>query len=296
MSGKFLSIAKTNATILFDAAQSWIDGRVIRLSAGIAYYSLFALVPVLLLAVSFASIFLDREMVNAEVEQAISEVLGSDAANSLLSALDDQRLTSEEAAIQLVSFGILLFAATLLFVAWKEVVDLIWDIPRERGVRASVRRRVFGLLAVLGSGVLLTLVLIAEALVASLGGLISFGAFDLLITITGSILPALIGAVFLAILFKYTPDALVAWRSVWLAAAVTMGMLAVGAWGYGIYLASYGWRSAAGVAGSLFLGLVFVYYAAMILMYGMEIVKEKHILVGLASENQVDGSGASTSV
>lgn len=296
MSGKFLSTARANVMILSDAARSWIDGRVIRLSAGIAYYSLFALVPVLLLAVSFASIFLDTEMVNAEVEQAISEVLGSDVANSLLSALEETRLTNEEAAIQLVSFGVLLFTATLLFVAWKEVVDLIWDIPRERGVKASLRRRVFGLLAVLGSGVLLTLVLIAEALIASLGRFISFGAFDLLITITGSILPAVIGAVFLAILFKYTPDAMVAWRSVWLAAAVTMALLAIGAWGYGIYLSSYGLRSAAGVAGSVFLGLALVYYAAMILMYGMEIVKEKHVLAGLAYENQADGSGANTSV
>jgi membrane protein len=78
------------------------------------------------------------------------------------------------------------------------------------------------------------------------------------------------------VLFKYTPDTEVSWRSVWLGAAVSMGLLAVGSWAYGVYLAWFGVSSAAGVAGSVFLGLALVYYAVSILLYGMEVVREVH--------------------
>ena len=78
---------------------------------------------------------------------------------------------------------------------------------------------------------------------------------------------------FLLVLFRYTPDTRVAWKSVWLAAAVTAPMLAIAAWGYGVYLGTVGFGSASGVAGTLLLGLAFVYYSAQMLLYGVEITK-----------------------
>ena len=62
----------------------------------------------------------------------------------------------------------------------------------------------------------------------------------------------------------------------WFAAIVTMALLSVGTWGYGVYLKYYGFSSAAGVAGTLLLGLALVYYAAAILLYGIEIVRLAH--------------------
>jgi membrane protein len=271
------SFHRTRATfrLLYDSAQTWIDERALRLGAGVAYYALFALVPVMFLSIAFASFFLGQA-VRGDVENALAGLLGEDFANALISAIDAIELGGSNTVFSLISFGLLIFTATLLFVAWKEVVDLLWGIPRERGARASVMRRLFGLAAVLGSGALLTLNLAVETIIAAVDSFVDNQLFDLLLKITGSFIPVMLGAIFIGVLFRFTPDIDISWRYVWFAALVSMVMLAVGAWGYGVYLDTYAFSSAAGAAGALLLGLVLVYYGTAILLYGMTIVKLAH--------------------
>jgi membrane protein len=245
----------------------------------VAYYALFALIPVLSLSIAFASFFLGQA-VRGDVEDALADLVGDDFASALLSAIDSVDLGGSEATFSLISFGILIFTATLLFVAWKEVVDLLWGIPRERGARASVMRRLFGLAALLGSGALLTLNLAVETIIATVDRFVDNQLLDILLKLMGSFIPVALGALFVGVLFKYTPDLDVSWRSVWFAALVSMAMLSVGAWGYGLYLDRYAFSSAAGAVGALLLGLVFVYYGTAILLYGMTIVKLAHASEG----------------
>lgn len=262
---------------LITAAQAWIDGRAIRLGAAVAYYGLFAVVPVLLLAVALASIFIDEATVTAEVQAALTDLVGRDAAGYIVDAFGEFATSDPGLLVSLIGLGALLFSATLLFVAWKDVVDIMWDAPRVHGARGTIQRRLFGVLAVVGSGVLLTLRLMVDAVFGVLDRFFESRLIDLVLTTTGNVLPLVLGAFFIGVLYKYTPDVEVRWSSVWLASIVTMIMLAIGSWAYGLYLSAFGIKSASGVAGSLFLGLVLVYYAAMILLYGMEIVKLKEI-------------------
>lgn len=262
--------------IWIEAGDSWSQDRASRLGAGLAYYSLFALIPVLLLSVSFAGIFFGRDVAGTTVEEGISDLLGADIASALTKAIDAASSESTNSLLPLVSFGALLFSATLLFVAWLEMVAIIWDIPKETGIIGSLRRRLFGVAAVVGSGLVLALVIFAETVVGALDRLISPGALDVLLKIAGSLVPAMLGAVFLAVLFKLTPEVKIAWRSVALAAVTTIAMLSIGASAYGVYLGTVGTRSVTGVAGSLFLGLVLIYYSAQILLYGVEVSKISH--------------------
>lgn len=269
--------------LLVASARSWIDDRVIRLGAAVAYYSLFTLIPVLFLAVSLASIFFGQDRVDAEVEKQIADLLGDDIASAVTSAFEQLQLVDEGTIVSLVTLGVLLFTATLLFVAWKDVVDIIWGAPRVGGARGTIQRRLFGVLAVFGAGALLTLTLLAEALIGMLDRVFGSLLADILIKTTGSLIPFALGAVFLAVLYKYTPEDHVAWRSVWLPSFVAMAMLSVGASAYGLYVSAYAFRSAAGAAGSVFLGLIFVYYAAQILLYGVEIMKEQQRMIDSTS-------------
>lgn len=252
------------------------DHRVIRLAAGLAYYALFALVPILWVAVTLASLVFGTDTVSAEVERAISGVVGPEIANFVLFAVDAIAPDERGALIALASLGVLLFAAGLLFVAWKELVDLMWGIPRDRGVRAYVGRRFFGVAAVFGSALLLVSVLVAQAVIGFVDQIVDLIVLETAIRVTSSIAPSLLGAVAIGVLFRYTPDAKVAWGDVWFPAGLTMVLLATGAWGYGIYLELYGFASSSGIAGTLVLGLVFVYGAAAVLLYGMEVVREAH--------------------
>lgn len=244
-----------------------------RLGASLAYYSLFALIPTLALAVSLASLFFGQEEVSQQLYEGISDVIGSDLASFIVSAItnvDDDPLIG---FLPLVSIGVLLFSATLLFVAWREVVAIIWDVPRRRGVLASLRRRGFAVAAVLGAGVVLTLVMFVQALIGTIADLFELNVMGFLATAASSLASATIGALVLAVLFKYSPGVEVAWRAVWFSAILTMVLLSVGANAYGFYVERFGLNSAAGVAGTVFLGLAFVYYAAQILLFGVEVVK-----------------------
>lgn len=275
MSAQTFPRLRATYRLLYSSAEAWVDDRALRLGAGVAYYGLFALVPVLFLSIVIATIVLGRT-VTGDVEEAIEELFGADLAEAIIGAIEAVGEQASEWSLSIVGVGALLFTATLLFVAWKEVVDLLWGIPRKRGVRATVRRRMFGVFVVLGSGALLTLSLASQALITWIEAFLSGPALGLLLGIASSVVLFLLGVVFVGVLFKYTPDAEVAWSSVWFASAVSMGLLTVGAWGYGIYLDLYGFSSAAGVAGTLFLGLVFVYVSVAILLYGVVIVRQIH--------------------
>ena len=154
---RHISRLRSTTELLVEAAREWLDDRAIRLGAGLAYYSLFALVPVMALSVGLASIFFGEQAVDREIYATISDVVGEDVAGLLIDAIARVRSDRSDTALSLISLGVLLFSATLLFVAWREIVDIIWNVPRQTGFRAAMRRRGFGLAAVLGAGVLLTL-------------------------------------------------------------------------------------------------------------------------------------------
>lgn len=276
MDGRSFPRLRATYRLLYDSAQAWIDSRAMRLGAGVAYYALFALIPVLFLSLSIASVFLGQA-VDADVEQSISDFLGPEPARAIITAVESIDIGGSRLIVSLVSLGVLLFASSLLFVAWKEVVDILFGVPRQRGVRASIRRRVFGLAAVLGAGVLLTLNLAVGTLVGLIDEFLNSQILDVVVRVTGSFAAICLGVLFVGILFKFTPNEEVSWREVWFASVVSMTMLVVGAWGYGVYLDVFGFNSAAGVAGALVLGLALVYYAAAILLYGMEIVRYAHL-------------------
>ncbi len=114
--------------------------------------------------------------------------------------------------------------------------------------------------------------LFAQALLGLFSDRLDNRVVEQLLLISGSIVPILIGTLFIAVLYKYTPTAEIRWRDVWFPAIVAMVLLSVGAWAYGLYVALAGLGSAVGVTGTIFLGLAFVYYAAQIILYGIEIV------------------------
>lgn len=270
-------IAETRVVrVLMEAYRAWSADRAPRLGAGLAYYSLFALVPVLFLAISLAGIIFGRDVAGTTLEDSVADAVGAEIADALTQAIDRMRDETMNSLLPIVSFGALLFTATILFVAWKEVVDLIWDLPRESGVLASLQRRLFGVAAVAGAGLFLAMMIFAQTLVGALDRLVGNVAIDVLLKITSSVVPGLLGTLFLVVMFKYTPDTEIGWRSVWPAALVTTVMLAVAAWAYGLYLGTVGFRSASGVAGTLLLGLAFLYYSAQMLLYGVEITKVLH--------------------
>ena len=210
---------RSRARILYDAGWAWVDGRGIRLGAAVAYYGLFALIPIFVVAIALASVFLGETTVRAEIEAELVRVLGEDLAAQIMDLLIEMQIEASGFLVSVIGFLVLLFAATLIFVAWKEVVDLMWGIPRERGARGLFRRRTFGVIAVLGAGVLVTAALMLNTVVAILESVFDSEFVGFLLVATASIVPFVLGVFFVGLLYKFTPDAEVRWSSVWMASS-----------------------------------------------------------------------------
>jgi membrane protein len=257
------------AALLKGAARAYANDRAIRLGAGLAYYSLFALVPIMSLAVSLATIFFGQEALEV-FTTAVTDLLGADAAAALVSAIEGGG--GSTFWLSITSLIVLIFAGGLLFAAWRDIVQIMWREDEHWSVAVTIRNRIFAIAAVLGSSLLLTLTLFAQALLGLFSDRLDSGIVDQLLVITGSIVPFVIGTLFIAVLFKYTPTADVGWHHIWFPAVLTMLLLSIGAWAYGLYVSFAGLGSAVGVTGTIFLGLAFVYYAAQTILYGIEIV------------------------
>lgn len=258
---------------LRDAARAFLDDRASRLGASLAYYSLFALAPLLVLSISIAGAFLGEQAAEGDLVESIEEVVGPELATALEEALDDFQSRQSAGNLGMISALILVFTASVLFLAWRDAVRSIWGLPRQRGVKASVLRRLGGFLFVLGGGLFVTAMLLAQMVMGLVDQVVDASLLNAAIRIAGTFVPFVVGALFLALLYKYTPGVDIEWKHVWPGTIVAMVMLALGMWLYGLYVGTIGAASVSGVAGSVILGLVLIYYGSQILLFGVEVTK-----------------------
>jgi membrane protein len=258
---------------LRDAALEFLADRASRLGASLAYYSLFALAPLLVLSISIAGAFLGEQAAEGDLVERVDELVGPEIADVLQEGLDEFQGRQSAGSLALVSTLVLVFTASVLFVAWRDAVRSIWGLPRKRGVKASVLRRLGGFLFVLGGGLFVTAMLLAQMVMGLVDQIVDSALLNVAIRITGTLIPFLVGALFLALLYKYTPGIDIEWKHVWPGTIVAMLMLALGTWLYGLYVGTIGASSVSGVAGSVILGLVLIYYGSQILLFGIEVTK-----------------------
>ena len=272
---------------LQDAWRSFSEDRAIRMGAGIAYYSLFALAPLLFLGVSVAGIIIGEEVVRTELASRLSNFFGVEVAELITELIER---TSENpffsSSLSLISLGVLLFGASVLFAAWRDALNLIFDVPWKRGIGASVRRRVVALgLVLLFSAAVLAMAL-AQAIVAAVERISDIEIIDAGLQVVVFVAPYAVAMVLLALMYKYAPDAELHWMDV-IYGAIPAGLgLALGTWLYGLYLGSIGSVTATSVAGALFLLLAWIYYSAQILLFGAELIKvrDQHRVVSQGGE------------
>ncbi|RMG95603.1 MAG: YihY/virulence factor BrkB family protein [Chloroflexi bacterium] len=245
------------------------------LAAGLAYYTLFALSPLLVLVVAVAGLVFGPAAAEGRLLAELERVVGPETAVFLQNLLA-QNLFRPSANIWATVIGglVLLFGASGVFGQLKRALNAIWHVepPPRHGVWQFVRTRLLSFLMVFIVGLLLVFTLAASAVLAALRDWLAYWLPPLtpLWSLAGGLLPLLMMVVLLAILFKILPDAEVAWRDVWLGASVTAVLLGVGRYVISLYLRFTGVRSVYGVAGSLVVLLVWVYYSAQILLFGAE--------------------------
>ena len=261
--------------IIQDTLQEWGEDKATRLAAAVAYYTVFALPPLLLLLLTIARLIYGNDS-GGQLEQLITEQVGptaGDAITAILGSDQADNATRNAAIATLVSIATLLFGASGLFLQLEDAMNTIWDVERQStGIMGFIKKRGSGVVMVLGFGFLLLVSLAASAFLSGFSSAIAnaLPGSTLIYQIINFIISFAVITLLFAMIFKFVPDVKVEWRDVWLGAAITALLFSIGKWALGLYIGSSAITSSYGAAGSLIALLLWVYYSAQILFFGAE--------------------------
>lgn len=257
------------------SVNAWLDDYAPSMGAAIAFYTLFSLAPLLIIAIALAGLFFGEEAARGEIVAQIRDLIGEEGALAVQALLKSAKEPAKDIVATLVSLATLAVGATTVFAELQSALDRIWRTPApasESGLWALVRTRLLSFGLVLGLGFLLLVSLIASAVIAAFGKW-SSGIFEgreaLLHGVNFAISFSMTTMLF-ALIYKFMPRARIAWRDVLIGAAVTGLLFEMGKILIGLYLGKTSMASGFGAAGSLVVLLMWVYFSAQIFLLGAE--------------------------
>ena len=262
-------------SLLKQTFADWSEDKAPRLAAALAYYTAFALAPLLLIAIAVAGIFFGREAATNQIGQQVSGLLGQtagEAINGMVQAANAKQGTGIIASI--IGIVTLLFAASGVFGELQDSLDTIWEVQPKPGlgIWGTMKKRFFSFGMVLGVGFLLLVSLVISAALGAIGGFVAGDQFGqtVLWKAINFVISFGVTTVLFALIFKVLPDAKVDWGDVWIGALATAFLFTIGKAALGWYLGRPGTTSAYGAAGSFVALLLWIYYSAQILFLGAE--------------------------
>jgi membrane protein len=264
-------------SLLSETAGEWYEDRAPRLGAALAFYTVFALAPGLILIIALAAVVLGKEAAQGQIISQVQDLAGDAGAQAVHAAIESAR----SAGSSLLATG--LGALTLMFGLWgvfgelQDALNTIWGVTTRPGggVIGIIKKRFWSFTMVVGIGFLLLVSLAVSAWLAALGkffsGLLPMPAA--MMETTNALLSFVIITFMFAVIYKLLPDVKIAWGSVWTGAAVTAVLFTIGKTLIGLYLGRSTVASVYGAAGSLIVILLWVYYSAQVVFFGAEFTK-----------------------
>jgi membrane protein len=245
------------------------------LAAAISYFTMVAIAPLVIVVVEIAGLFLGRhQAVLNELYGYLSSTAGPSAAHgiqSIVTATFSQRKAGTIA--QIIGWIVFILAAVGLFTSLQEALNTVWDVtPEKKSIAETVKGRLISFGIVLGVAfvLLVSLGINSVMTVASAAMVHVLPFFPTMMKVADfAVSFALITTLF-ALLFEYLPECRIAWRDVWLGAAVSALFFVVGQFLLGWYLGRAGISSTYGSFGGLVVFLIWVFYSAQILLFGAE--------------------------
>lgn len=257
------------------AGSAWIDDYAPSMGAAIAYYTIFSIAPLLLIAISVAGLVFGREAASGEVLAQLRGLMGEAGATAVQGMLEGASQPGKSLVATLVGSALLLIGATTVFGELQDALDRIWRAPaRDKlgGLWGLVRSRMLSFGLILGVGFLLMVSLVASAGMAAAGKWMGprLASWEIAATAINFVISYVLVAVMFALIYKIMPRVRIAWRDVWIGALVTALLFNVGKLLIGLYIGKSGVASVFGAAGSLVVLLLWVYYSAQIFLLGAE--------------------------
>ena len=263
--------------ILRRSVEGFAEDGALRLSAALAYYSIFSVAPLLLVAVYIAGVFYGPDAAKGQLEDQLQNYVGGAAASGVQELVKSADQPARGGFAVAIGLAALILGASGVFGQLKDALNTIWEVQLKTTsvVQDFIHNRLLSFAMVLVIGFLLLTSLVLSAAVASLNSYLQgrFGIPGVVWTSANFLLSFAMVTTLFATVFKVLPDVVIAWRHVWLGAAVTAVLFETGKLGLAYYLGRESTASSYGAAGSVVLLLLWVYYSSCILLFGAEFTR-----------------------
>ncbi|MBV9643867.1 MAG: YihY/virulence factor BrkB family protein [Verrucomicrobia bacterium] len=258
-----------------NTASEWIQDKCPQLGAALAYFTVFSLAPlVLVLLAVFGLIFGGSDQARQKITEQLQYLI--DPAG--IKVIQDIAANAAKPQSSIIATGIgvvvALFGASGVFGQLQEALNTIWGVKPKPGggLLAFIRTRFLSFAMVGGVCFLLLVSLTLETLIRGLNNYLKsvMPGGDIVALALFLLLDLAVIVLLFAMIFRYLPDAKIAWSDVWVGATLTALLFALGKFVLGLYLGSGAAGSAYGAASSLVTLLLWIYYASLILLFGAE--------------------------
>jgi membrane protein len=261
------------ARLLRQTWLEWFQSRTLELGAALAFYAIFSIAPVIVLAFTAASVILGSEAAQGRLTQEIESTVGRTVAGAIQATAQYTYRSGSGIPATILSIVFFGFGATGLFSQLQSALNAIWEVERKRGrgLRGDLHDRFGSFLAVVGISALLLADLLVTAVLSSLRQIMPSSptpqGFPLWWAVTFAVSWAFL-TLAIALVYRILPDAKIAWRDVWVGAGSSGLLLLLGNHLIGWCLAAAGIASAYGAAGSIVIVLLWVYYSSQVVLFG----------------------------
>jgi membrane protein len=260
--------------LLVTAFWRWWDDNTFRLGAALAYYTVFSIAPIILIAIGIASLFFDRQTAQDQIIAEISTTVGPEIGKAIGDNLNYTSSSGSTTWATIVAIIVLLVGATSVFAQLQDALNTIWGVKAkpDRPWWGALKDRFWSFTLVLGTGFLLLVSLVVSAALTAVARFIVDGMTGAVYVGMGLNWILSLGVITLlfAMIYKVLPDVRIAWGDVWIGAFLTALLFNIGKYLISLYLGQSTWINAYGAAGSLIVILLWVYYSSQILLYGAE--------------------------
>lgn len=252
-----------------------MSDRALRFSAALAYYSIFALAPLVIITIAVAGLVFGADAARGQVYQQIEWLLGPKGATEIQSLIQASSDTQQSLLATIFGVVTLLIGASGVFGQLKDALNSIWGVMlKPGGIMASLKEYLLNFSMVLGVGFLLIISLLLSAVLQAVNtfmtGYLPIPSFVAPLTAAISFFVLVL---LFALIFKVLPDVKIGWQDVWIGAGVTAILFTAGKYLISLYLGTGSVASSFGAAGALILILVWIYYSTTIFLLGAEFTK-----------------------
>jgi len=265
-------------SLIFATYKEWIADNPFRLSAIVAYYAVLSLPALLIIILNIVGSIWGTEVVQGQLTDEFTTALGKDAAVAIESMIAESQNEKKNFISTIIGIAVLLYGATGVFYQLKVSLNEIWSIkPDPKAVFKKIaidRARSFAFILVIGFLLLVSFVLTAA--VTALSQFISSNLPDVFVFLAYAldfIVSVAVISILFALMFKFLPDAIIRWKTVWIGAFLTAVLFVTGKLLLSLYFGQADPGSTYGAAGTIVLILLWASYSCLILFFGAEFTK-----------------------